>query len=462
MLELDGVAAGTEKVPLVIHLPGFTGRPCGQTPLLELVAVGTEYRKALATLVTEAAAGQVRPDQIEAFKGQPGLTLAGADAWLSRAPRRRDGGPRRTAPGHEPGRPSSTTCSPAGHRPADRRPEDRGRALGAVRRVDRPHRGLAGGHAPRRAARVPRTWRSRRRAGRCALEYADDLNAARRSAATWRPPPPCRARSSTPAAPSRRTCGSATRASTSGRPTRRRRCSPMRSSGPGPRTSAPIGTFRFAEGKVLRAALAALGDAAYDQAAAWAGPRRGPRADGCVVLAPRRSRAAVRLAARPRRGPPRAGDRPGGCTDRRGPGRRRRRWRRPSPPIPSAAPPSTRRTGTWSRRGWPCSTRCSRSSRRCGRASTGCGSPGGRGPMAGRGSSTRSARRAGSCQAPRSSSGRSSMRWSEPLVAEPGDDRVLRGRRPPVRDGRGAVPADGGHPGDHRDAAGPGSPSSPP
>ena len=83
MLELDGVAAGTEKVPLVIHLPGLTRETMRATPLLELVAVGTEYRKALATLVTEAAAGQVRPDQIEAFKGQPGLTLAGADAWLS-------------------------------------------------------------------------------------------------------------------------------------------------------------------------------------------------------------------------------------------------------------------------------------------------------------------------------------------------------------------------------------------
>ena len=83
MLELDGVAAGTEKAPLVIHLPGFTEETVRQTPLFELYAAGVRYRKALDTLVTEAASGQVRPDQIDSFRAQPGMTLAGADAWLS-------------------------------------------------------------------------------------------------------------------------------------------------------------------------------------------------------------------------------------------------------------------------------------------------------------------------------------------------------------------------------------------
>lgn len=82
MMELDGVAAGTEKIPVVIHLPGFTEETVRATPLLELYESGIRYRKALDTLVTEVAAGQVRPDQIAAFKAQPNMTLAGADAWL--------------------------------------------------------------------------------------------------------------------------------------------------------------------------------------------------------------------------------------------------------------------------------------------------------------------------------------------------------------------------------------------
>lgn len=83
MLALDGVAAGTEKVPLVVHLPGFTEETVRSTPLFELYAAGARYRKALDTLVIEAAAGRVRPDQIASFKEQPDMTLAGADTWLN-------------------------------------------------------------------------------------------------------------------------------------------------------------------------------------------------------------------------------------------------------------------------------------------------------------------------------------------------------------------------------------------
>jgi PglZ domain len=82
MLTLEGVAGGTEKVPLVIHLPGFNAETVKTTPLYELYAAGVRYRKALDTLVTEAAAGRVRPEQIAAFKIQPGTTLESADAWL--------------------------------------------------------------------------------------------------------------------------------------------------------------------------------------------------------------------------------------------------------------------------------------------------------------------------------------------------------------------------------------------
>jgi hypothetical protein len=83
MMGLEGVTGGVEKAHLVIHLPGFTENTVHRTPLYELYAPGARYRKALDTLITEAAAGRVRPDQIDAFKTQPGLTLAAADTWLA-------------------------------------------------------------------------------------------------------------------------------------------------------------------------------------------------------------------------------------------------------------------------------------------------------------------------------------------------------------------------------------------
>lgn len=83
MMELENIAGGTEKVPLVIHLPRLNEEIVQQTPLLELYDSGYRYRKALDTLVTEAAAGRVRPDQIGAFKAQPAMSLKSADAWLS-------------------------------------------------------------------------------------------------------------------------------------------------------------------------------------------------------------------------------------------------------------------------------------------------------------------------------------------------------------------------------------------
>ncbi len=83
MMALEGVAAGADPAPVLIHLPGFTEETVRETPLLELYAAGVRYRKALETLVTDAAAGRVKPEQIAAFRAQPDLTLAGADAWLA-------------------------------------------------------------------------------------------------------------------------------------------------------------------------------------------------------------------------------------------------------------------------------------------------------------------------------------------------------------------------------------------
>ena len=54
-----------------------------KSPLLELDYAGTRFRKLLDTLVTEAASGNVPPEEIAAFREQDGFTLARADAWLA-------------------------------------------------------------------------------------------------------------------------------------------------------------------------------------------------------------------------------------------------------------------------------------------------------------------------------------------------------------------------------------------
>lgn len=85
LLALDGLAAGSSPQPLLLHLPGLDAAPLADTPLLELERAGKQHRRALETLVGEAAAGQVRPDRIAAFLARPGLTLEAADAWLAGA-----------------------------------------------------------------------------------------------------------------------------------------------------------------------------------------------------------------------------------------------------------------------------------------------------------------------------------------------------------------------------------------
>lgn len=82
MLRLEPLTGGVLKKPVVLHLPGFTEAAIRDTPLLELYLAGVRYRRALDTAITEAAAGRVRPEQIEAFKATSPLTLARADAWL--------------------------------------------------------------------------------------------------------------------------------------------------------------------------------------------------------------------------------------------------------------------------------------------------------------------------------------------------------------------------------------------
>ena len=83
LLALEPEASGSEKTPLVVHLPGFNTDSVRSTPLLELYEGGFCYRKALATLVAEAAVGRVPQERVAAFLGNDANTLAGADAWLA-------------------------------------------------------------------------------------------------------------------------------------------------------------------------------------------------------------------------------------------------------------------------------------------------------------------------------------------------------------------------------------------
>jgi hypothetical protein len=82
LLRLETLTGGVLKKPVVVHLPGFVEADVRQTPLLELYLAGVRFRRSLDTAVTEAAAGRVRPEQIDAFKAQESLSLARADAWL--------------------------------------------------------------------------------------------------------------------------------------------------------------------------------------------------------------------------------------------------------------------------------------------------------------------------------------------------------------------------------------------
>ena len=82
LMDLEHHAAQVDRTPLLVHLPGFTHDDVRASPLFELFAAGTSRQKALDTLITDAAAGRVRPEQIAVFKATS-PTLAAADTWLT-------------------------------------------------------------------------------------------------------------------------------------------------------------------------------------------------------------------------------------------------------------------------------------------------------------------------------------------------------------------------------------------
>ncbi len=83
LIALDTYGSGLDKEPLLIHLPGFNEDSVRRTPVLEMYEPGVRFRKALDTLVREAALSRVAPAEVEKFLTER-PTLQQADEWLAR------------------------------------------------------------------------------------------------------------------------------------------------------------------------------------------------------------------------------------------------------------------------------------------------------------------------------------------------------------------------------------------
>lgn len=84
MLALEAYGTHLDNQPLLIHMPGHNEESIRKTPMLEFYEPGYRYRKSLPTLVREVATGLVVPEAIETFVADKDLSLAVADAWVSR------------------------------------------------------------------------------------------------------------------------------------------------------------------------------------------------------------------------------------------------------------------------------------------------------------------------------------------------------------------------------------------
>src|SRR5262249_33072503 len=97
MLSLEGVADGIARTPLIVHVPGHTEESITQTPLFELYTEGRRYRRALATVVREAALGLAATEATQAFLACD-VTVDSADAWPDGLRDARDGRERALSP----------------------------------------------------------------------------------------------------------------------------------------------------------------------------------------------------------------------------------------------------------------------------------------------------------------------------------------------------------------------------
>lgn len=82
MFQLEGIAAGPTRAPLLIHMPGFNEESIKTSPVYEFYLAGKRFRRAMKTLVVEAAASHAAPEAIALFADSPDLSLEAADAWV--------------------------------------------------------------------------------------------------------------------------------------------------------------------------------------------------------------------------------------------------------------------------------------------------------------------------------------------------------------------------------------------
>lgn len=83
MFDLEAYGSTIDKMPLVIHMPGFNTETIRDTPALEMYKAGARYWKALDTLIERAAMGRVRHEEIASYLDEAPRTLADADRWLA-------------------------------------------------------------------------------------------------------------------------------------------------------------------------------------------------------------------------------------------------------------------------------------------------------------------------------------------------------------------------------------------
>ena len=85
ILALESYGSGLDPEPLLIHLPNHTEDTVRATPILEMYRAGNRFRKALPTLVREAANGHLQPDEIEAYVNNGMGDITAAEAWLQQS-----------------------------------------------------------------------------------------------------------------------------------------------------------------------------------------------------------------------------------------------------------------------------------------------------------------------------------------------------------------------------------------
>ena len=83
MMELEGKVTSVTNRGLLLHMPGFNEDDMRGTPLLAYYHAGKRYRRKLETLIENAAAGKVDPDEIHEYVTNQVTTLEAADAWLA-------------------------------------------------------------------------------------------------------------------------------------------------------------------------------------------------------------------------------------------------------------------------------------------------------------------------------------------------------------------------------------------